>query len=181
MISKPKPEKKLKKGVSDRKESMNRAHKIMRDIVIMRDGKCVCPAPTKGHSPVLQAGHLIAGTHGGTYFDLWNVHCQCRNCNGRHSSKFRHDEKYYTSWFVRTFGGEAYVRIEKDADKIGLKSYEIEEIIVELQAIKDKQFLAIEIGVEFKPYFTQQEILSGTWRTRNENNINSVYTELLNT
>lgn len=170
MIGKLKPEKKQKKarklvkGISEHKRLRDIAHAIMRDIVILRDKKCVCPPPKNGHSKTLQAGHLIAGTHGGTYFDLWNVHCQCLFCNGRHSSRFRHDEKYYNGWFVRTFGGDAYVRLESDANKTGLKTREIEEIIVQLQAIKEKQLLAIELGKEFKPYFTQQEILSGAWR-----------------
>jgi hypothetical protein len=172
MIEKLKPkkqEKKIKKPVNKVSSKHARklvAHALLRDIVILRDKKCVCPPPAKGHSAVLQAGHLIAGTHGGTYFDLWNVHCQCRSCNGRHSPNLGGDEKYYNGWFIRTFGGDAYVRLEKDADKIGLKPHEIEEVILELQAIKDKQLLAVELEKEFKPHFTQQEILSGAWRLK---------------
>jgi len=167
-LGKPKPAKTPRKGkkpvkkISSRKELMNSAHKIMRDIVILRDKKCVCPSPAKGHSDVLQAGHLIPGTHGGTYFDLWNVNCQCRSCNGRHSPNLGGDEKYYNGWFIRTFGGYAYVRLEKDADGVGLKSYELEEMIVQLEAIKAQQLE----DKTFIPRFTQQEILSGAWMTK---------------
>lgn len=161
MFSKPKPEKKQKKSKkpinksSSRGKIKKKAHAIMRDIVMLRDKECVCPPPKNGHSEILQAGHLIPGTKGGTYFDLYNVNLQCQGCNGRHE----HYECYYTDWFLLEFGETEYHRLKKDADNLGLKSYELEEIIVQLQLIREKQLS----NPEWKPRFTQQEILSGAW------------------
>lgn len=161
MNPKPKPDKKHKKSkkpvkrVSSKGARKKYAHSLLRDIVRIRDVECVCPAPEKGHSAVLQAGHLIPGTKGGTYFDLWNVSLQCSACNGRHVRY----EKYYVGWFIREFGQEAYLRLVNDSDDIGLKSYELEEVIFQLEAIKVWQFL----DLTFKPRFTQKEILSGSW------------------
>jgi hypothetical protein len=162
--SKPKPVKTLRakaksvKKVSSRGRLIAQAHSIMRDIVIKRDGFCVCPAPEKGHSDVLQAGHLIKSTKGSVRFDLYNIHCQCRSCNSRHV----HYEKYYLKWFISKFGGDEYVRLCDLADGTGLKSYELEELIVQLKLIREKQIA----DKEFRPYFTQSEILSGAWSTK---------------
>ena len=63
MISKPKPKRKQKKGrkpvkkVSSHGARKKVAHALLRDIVLMRDKECVCPAPKNGHSAILQAGH----------------------------------------------------------------------------------------------------------------------------
>src|SRR3972149_7866962 len=160
---KPKPTKKYKKSneplkkVSSRDSLIKKAHAIMREIVIARDGGCVCPAPEKGHSDVLQAGHIIPSTKPGVRFDLDNVNCQCSSCNGRHGRY----EYYYVNWFLFVHGEEKYDRLCKDADRGTLKTYEIEEIIVQLQAIRDRQ----AEDKEFIPRFTQQEILSGLWRS----------------
>lgn len=153
MVSKPKPSRKLSKGKLKKK-----AHAVLRDIVILRDGGCVCPPPIKGHSKILQAGHVIPGTKGGTYFDLFNVHCQCSSCNSRHVRY----EKYYVGFVVETFGEAEYLRLCRDSENDGLKSYEIEEIIVQLSAIHEKQ----KSNPSFKPYFTQAEILSGAWNAK---------------
>lgn len=135
-----------------------KAHAIMREILLLRDKKCVCPPPDRGHTKVLQAGHLIPGTKGGTYFDLYNVHIQCSACNGRHV-RF---EKYYVGWFIENFGKSEYLRLCKDSENAGLKIYELEEIIVQLGMIKER----MEKDKSFKPYFAQQEILSGAWQTK---------------
>lgn len=164
ILGKPKPEKKIKKEkksvrkTSSKNVLKKKAHALLRDIVILRDKHCVCPAPERGHSSILQAGHLIPGTKGGTYFDLWNVNLQCSACNGRHV-RF---EKYYTGWFVFEFGESEYLRLSSDADNLGLKPREIEYIIPQLIDIKSK---LIE-NPDWKPRFTQQEILSGEWKTK---------------
>lgn len=165
MISKFKPEKKQKKSkkpvkkVSSHGARKKVAHALMRDIVILRDKECVCPSPKNGHSDILQAGHPIPGTKGGTYFDLYNVNLQCQRCNGRHV----YYECYYTDWFLLEFGEIEYHRLKKDADNLGIKkSYEMEEMIVQLTAIKEKLLL----NPEWKPRFTQAEVLSGLWREK---------------
>lgn len=160
MIGKPKPEKREKKKkkpvkkVSSRGALINKAHAIMREIVIARDGHCVCPPPENGHSDVLQAGHIIPSTKSGVRFDLYNVHCQCSSCNGRHE----HYEYYYTEWFLSKFGMIKFIDICGMADGL-LKNYEIEEIIEQLTLIRERQ----KKEPEWLPYFTQTEILSGSW------------------
>ena len=150
-LGKPKPPKKVKRGALVKK-----AHAIMREIVLLRDKQCVCPPPEKGHSKTLQAGHLIPSTKGGTRWDLYGVNVQCSACNGRHVRY----EKYYVDWFLRTHGEKEYLRLSADADKPGLKSYELEELIVELEAILEEK----KKVPTWLPYFTQGEILSGKWR-----------------
>ena len=160
MISKPKPEKKEKKKrkpvkkVSSRGALIKKAHKIMREIVIERDGGCVCPPPENGHSDVLQAGHIIPSTKSGVRFDLYNVHCQCHSCNGRHE----YYEYFYVDWFLQKFGAVEHHRIKEDADGL-LKAYEVEEIIEQLTQIRCVQ----TADPDFLPYFTQKQILSSAW------------------
>lgn len=162
MLSKPKPIKRDKskrkpvKKTSSRGALIKTAHAIMRDIVIARDGRCVCPPPEKGHSETLQAGHIIPSTKSGVRFDLWNVHCQCVACNGRHV----HFEHYYVDWFIGKFGVEQKLRLGVDAEHGYLKTYEIRELIEQLSAIRKRQ----KDEPEWLPYFTQQEILSGRWK-----------------
>ena len=133
----------------------------MREIVILRDGGCVCPAPEKGHTTILQAGHLIPSVKGGVRFDLWNVHCQCSGCNGRHARPS--NTHYYTDWFTQKFGLNAYHELcSRSNGKYGLKSQELIELEGQLRLILSKT----ELDVKWKPYFTQQEILSGEWRLK---------------
>ena len=160
---KPKPVKREKskakpvKKISSRGALIKTAHSIMRDIVIVRDGRCVCPPPEKGHSEILQAGHIVQSTKPGTRFDLLNVHCQCSACNGRHV----HFEHYYVDWFIGKFGIEQKLRIGMDAERGSLKTYEIQEIIEQLSVIRERQ----KNEPEWLPYFSQKDILSGAWRT----------------
>jgi hypothetical protein len=136
----------------------------MRDIVLDRDLRCVCPVPpAKGHTSTRQAGHLIASTKGSVRFDLTNVHEQCSGCNQRHVN-FQH---YYIDWFLGKFGSEEYHRLVHEADNgKPLKTYELEELIVQLKAIRQRQLSAILLGETFKPYFSQADILSGAWKTK---------------
>lgn len=163
-VKKGKKQKKTVKKVSSRGALIKRAHSLMRDIVMLRDGGCVCPPPKNGHSAVRQAGHIIRSVKGGSRFSLWNVHEQCKNCNGRHVR----DWEVYQEWFIRKFGNERWLLLLEEKRNDGLKNHEIEDISVQLQAIKEKQLLETELGKEFKPYYTQKEILSGAWKIKNE-------------
>lgn len=153
MRPKPKPTKGERKPTKS--QLKKKAHFLLREIVMLRDKKCVCPPPVKGHSSILQAGHIIPGTKSGTYFDLYNVHLQCKNCNGRHVFY----ESYYVSWFVRKFGEREYLRLSEDCDKDFLKSSQLENIIVQLELILQR----MERDKNFIPYFSQKEIISGSW------------------
>lgn len=150
MAPKPKPPKKLTHG-----KLIEKAHSVLREIVLLRDGGCVCPPPKLGHSKVLQAGHIIRALKGGSRFSLWNVHVQCKSCNRRHVD----DWQVYEGWFIDKFGHAQWDNARAESLNEGLKSYEIEEIIVQLNLIHEKQ----KSDPSFKPYYTQTEILSGAW------------------
>ena len=164
---KPKPARKVKTKkpvvkVSSRGSLIKTAHSIMRDIVLDRDLRCVCPPPAKGHSGARQAGHLIKSTKGKIRFDLMNVHEQCSACNGRHNNY----EHYYVDWFISKFGADEYHRLCADAEGVGLKTYELEELIAQLKEIRRKQVAATLMGETYKPYYTQADVLSGAWRLK---------------
>ncbi len=167
---KPKPIRRVKDKpkpvvkVSSRGSLISKAHAIMRDIVLDRDLRCVCPVPPlKGHTSVLQAGHLINSTKGSVRFDLSNVHVQCSGCNQRHVN-FQH---YYIDWFLGKFGQEEYHRLVHEANNgKPLKTYELAELIVQLKAIRSRQLADSLQGIPFRPYFSQADILSGGWRNK---------------
>jgi hypothetical protein len=133
---------------------------IVREIVIKRDGFCVCPAPKDGHSGPLQCGHLMTRSKESVKWDLWNCNVQCAACNGRHENFWF----YYDNWFKRTFGQEQRDRLGIDAEKSWkLTIEELENLCSELTAIKARQ----EIDKTFKPRYTQEQILLGVWRKEN--------------
>lgn len=150
-LSKPKPPKKPKHGALVKK-----AHALMREIVILRDKNCVCPPPKNGHSAIMQAGHIIRSVKGGSRFSLFNVHLQCSSCNSRHV----YDWHVYEGWFEDRFGSMLWKTVRDESKNPGLKTYELQELIVQLEEILEKQ----KLNPEFKPYFTQQEVLNGSWK-----------------
>lgn len=157
---KPKPPKthKIRKPRSRRETHgvlIKKAHSIIREIVMLRDGHCVCPPPERGHSAIRQAGHIIRSVKGGSRFSLWNVHEQCSSCNSRHTR----DWQVYQDWFERKFGSERWIAVQDEAKNDGLKTYELKELICQLLEILEKQ----KKDKSFKPYFSQREILSGVW------------------
>ena len=164
MTPKYKPEKRQKKSkkpvkkVSSHGALIKKAHSLMRDIVLIRDNGCVCPPPANGHSSVRQAGHIVRSMKGGSRFSLWNVHEQCSSCNGRHTR----DWQIYQEWFINEFSNDRWLAVLEESKNPGLKSCELEEVMVQLTTIKEKQLS----NPEWKPRFTQQEILSGVWREK---------------
>jgi hypothetical protein len=164
---KPKPEKREKKkprGITKKKTSRksmyDKIHAIMRQIVIDRDGGCVCPPPEKGHSIILQAGHIITKRKGSVRFDLKNVHCQCSSCNGRHEDF----PMYFIDWFSCKFGQEELHQLNLRSDRVEeMKMYELEELLLQMKKIREKQLVSALSGEPFKPYFSQKDILSGAW------------------
>lgn len=153
MKSNPKPLKKVKRGALVKK-----AHALIRDIVLFRDKGCVCPPPQRGHTAIRQAGHVIRSVKGGTQFSLLNVHEQCSGCNQRHVR----DWQIYQNWFLHKFGHMTWVLMCEESQSLGLKSYEITDLIEQLKLIKERQ--AREPN--WKPYFSQSEILSGAWSAK---------------
>jgi hypothetical protein len=137
-------------------------NEIVREIVFLRDGHCVCPAPENGHHFILQPGHLISRGAKSVKWDLYNVNTQCKSCNLLHE----HRPEIYTNWFIKKFEQERYDRLVKDSappranEPKQLYLYEMGELYDELKLILEK----IKENPEWKPRFTQEEILSGAWR-----------------
>jgi hypothetical protein len=132
-----------------------RLDKLVKEIVLMRDGGCVCPSPVKGHQTTRTPGHLISRGKESVKWDLWNVHEQCSGCNARHE----YYPEIFTAWFIRKFGGGAYEELESRSYKVAkLTLDDLETLEFELTEILKWQ----ERGK--KAYFTQREILSGEWR-----------------
>lgn len=164
-LSKPKPVKVLRRKT--RKKKTNRqllerqADVLVRDIVLKRDQFCVCPPPKNGHGNIRTPGHLISRTRQSLRWSLINTNEQCQSCNFLHE----HKPEIYTSWFIREFGSETYQQLVKDAEDVGKLSVEQLQILCnELTEIKARQ----DIDKDFRPRYSQAEILNGTWRKENE-------------
>lgn len=159
--SKPKPEKKEKKKTSRKPKNPKqvleaRADRLVREIVILRDSRCVCPPPEKGHSDVLQPGHLITKVKKSIRWDLRNVNCQCSSCNMLHE----HYSERYTSWYISEWGKEDYMKLVEDGYsimKIGVQ--ELEYICSCLSDILADMKKDLGLGIMPFPRDTQKEIM----------------------
>lgn len=134
-------------------------NETVRDIVFLRDGFCVCPAPEHGHGSKRNPGHLITRSKKSVKYDLRNVNFQCDSCNSLHE----YYPERYTGWFVNTFGLDAYNDLCADSGEVVFMTVlETEEMLRQLTAIHSRQLE----DKTFKPRFSQKEILSGMWRTK---------------
>ena len=161
VISKPKPAKQEKAKKRKKKTSRQlyeiELDRLVRQIVLLRDGGCVCPAPKNGHSVVLQPGHLITRGKENTRWSLWNTNCQCSSCNLVHEFQ----PERYTRWFIQSFSPEAYTQLVAESEEINKLSLdELMELRNQLTEIHQKQLAE----KTFKPRFSQRQILSGEWR-----------------
>lgn len=119
---KPKPPKRAKKSAkkfirsrSDayRKQLERKADEMCRNIVLLRDNFCVCPAPEKGHGDKRQCGHLISRGVRSLRWDLRNVAEQCNSCNMLHE----HRPERYTQWYIGKFGAGEWMKLVEDGAK----------------------------------------------------------------
>lgn len=159
ILSKPKPEKRVKtrrsKFVSERKSLVKKLDDIVREIVSFRDSFCVIPG--QSHTGVLQCGHLVTRARLSTRWDLYNCQRQCSSCNLKHEFY----PEIYTQKFITQFGLIAYRQLVNHSCVISKYTIEeLETLLFELTEIRKRQ----EDNPNFKPYFTQQSILSGTWK-----------------
>lgn len=144
------------KSNSDRKLLDAALNYVVKEIVIERDKGCVCPPPQNGHNDVLQPGHIITRGAKSVKWDLYNVHCQCKSCNILHENR----AEIYINWFSKKFGSEELEKLVARGSKASLLApYEMSEMLEQLNLILVKQ----KLSPAWKPYFTQEEILSGSW------------------
>ena len=159
MVAKPKPVKtkkpKKRKMKTPRQLAEIRLDALVKEIVLLRDGGCVCPTPKKGHQPVRTPGHLISRVKESVKWDLMNVHEQCGGCNPRHE----YYPEIFTNWFIGKFGQAEYMKLVE-------RSYKVQKLT--LDDLEELEFQLTEIlkltTPERKPYLTQKEILDGTWK-----------------
>ena len=120
---KNKPRKPLKrstlriKGISSTTEKKQEIQDILREIVIIRDKKCIlygirCNHEVGMEGIVWQAEHLIERSNSATFADLRMVVLVCKNCHGwKHFTKSNHDQ--YDEWVRSKFTKERNAHWER--------------------------------------------------------------------
>lgn len=126
VISKPKPK---RRKTTERKRLIKRLDDITREIVLLRDGRCV----TCGKTDSLQCGHLITRARYGVRWDLLNCAVQCAGCNLRHEF----NPEIYTNWFLRKYGLNEYQSLCHRSETQGKYSIgELEGILFDLTEVQ---------------------------------------------
>jgi 5-methylcytosine-specific restriction endonuclease McrA len=115
-----------------RKGIVRKLDKLVSQIVIARDGKCIVCGTTQN----LTCGHLFSRVAYSTRWDLDNCYAQCLSCNLRHE----YDPYPMTQAVIlKLFNGGTttldilhykYVTVHK------FKTYELEELYEELKQLK---------------------------------------------
>ncbi len=82
---------------------------IVRDILALRDSKCVTCPETEG----LEVGHLFKRGKFRVRWDLLNVARQCPPCNKRHNAQPEH----YIEAFLMKHGEEAYNELRQESHR----------------------------------------------------------------
>ena len=87
-----------RKSKSETAKLKEEIQRLLREIVIKRDGKCIrCNIPVGTGGVIFQADHLITRSNSATYADSRLVVCVCRNCHywksvGANSRKNQYDD-----------------------------------------------------------------------------------------
>lgn len=80
-----------KKSKSETSVNKDSIQKLVRAIVIKRDGTCVLRKLRHCNDSVMQADHLITRSNSATYADTRLIVCICRSCHGW---KHWHEKEY---------------------------------------------------------------------------------------
>jgi hypothetical protein len=92
-----------KPKAGSRREIVRELDKLVRLIVIPRDGHCVTCYAVKN----LQVSHFFSRRYLAIRWDLDNVHAMCGSCNLRHND----NQHPYISFMERTLGVDVIVRL----------------------------------------------------------------------
>lgn len=134
-ISKPKPVKQK----SQRKRLIKRLDDLTREIVLVRDQRCV----TCGKIENLQCGHLITRAKYGVRWDLKNCNVQCQGCNFRHE----YNPEIYTRWFLNKYGLEEYQSLCQRSENGKYSIDDLEEILFQLTEVqKDLEEMKVKLA-----------------------------------
>jgi len=121
--------KELGKDRTTRKSLVRKLDKIVSEIVILRDKKCV----TCNSYDRLGCGHLFSRIAYSTRWELLNCACQCFICNYRHEL----DAYRYTKWFLDKYGQDEYDKLHVQYETpVVLKDWQLKEIYDQLVTIK---------------------------------------------
>ena len=120
---------KLRKDRTTRKGWVRKLDRIVSEIVIMRDRKCICCGTDKK----LTCGHLFSRVAYSTRWDLCNCYAQCIGCN------FRHELDAYpmTNKVIELQGVEFVDDLHRQyAKPVILKDFQLKEMYDQLLTIK---------------------------------------------
>jgi hypothetical protein len=86
-----------RQGTSETALLKKEIQRLLREIVIKRDGGCILRKYRRCNDEVLQADHLITRANSGTYADTRLVVCVCRSCHywksvGSNRNKNQYDD-----------------------------------------------------------------------------------------
>ena len=122
---------KLRKVRITRKGWIRKLDKLVSEIVILRDKRCV----VCGTLHKLTCGHLFSRIAYNTRWNLTNCHAQCLSCNFRHE----HDAFPYMEWFRKKFGQAALNRLHRKYETIShFKDYDLEKEYKQLLKVKER-------------------------------------------
>ena len=174
---KPKPTKGMKtkkrKKKTTRQLLVRDLDKIIREIVMMRDNLSV-PLMYKAYTEiddesgletvkvsiktnVPQLGHIISRARLSVRWDLRNCHKQDAGDNLMHEFY----PEVYITWYINTFGLQSWEKLFNESRRLWKYSIDdLETLFIELTEIQKQQ----QNNLSWKPYYSQNEIMSGEWR-----------------
>src|SRR3990167_10059464 len=98
----------MKRKSISRKGMYAKLDKIVSEIVINRDRKCV----VCGRKTTLGTGHIFSRRHLATRWDVvpdGNCHCQCWSCNFHHVR----DQHDYFIWYINLYGLDKFEELRR--------------------------------------------------------------------
>ena len=166
-IKTAKPKKHKKK--TPRQKMVRQLDELIREIVFLRDPYSV-PLVYKevlkengaveyamNHRGVDQPGHVVSRKNKPVCWDLRNVHKQDANDNLLHE----YYPEVYNQWYIKTFGLDSWNDLVNDSRKVWKYSMDdLETLYIELIEIQK----TLQANQNWKPYFSQKEIITGEWR-----------------
>ena len=116
-----------------RQKIVAKLDKIVSEIVILRDKKCVlCGSKNR-----LGSGHIFSRIAYSTRWDLTedgNVHVQCWPCNYRHVR----DQYPYFGWYEHMYGKRNFIKLrQRFKTTVKYKTYELEDMYERLKIIRE--------------------------------------------
>ena len=115
-----------------RKGLVKKLDKLVSQIVILRDKKCVVCNSTNR----LGCGHLFTRRYYSTRWDLQNCHAQCWKCNFKHEL----DPYPFTDFYLTKFGKPSYDALHARHVLVSpVKTWQLNILRDELETILDEQ------------------------------------------